>query len=113
MAVPPHARAAPPVLALRGYQPAGDFRAADEDNGGARAMTALALVLVRLAGVPGAQQETAAARLVSAGSRYALSALGPVSVSAAHFIAALIFLHTLPRAAFGQFSFLIIVSAFC
>ncbi|MBV9911019.1 MAG: hypothetical protein JOZ93_00505 [Sinobacteraceae bacterium] len=76
-------------------------------------MTALALVLVTLAGVPDTERESAAARLVSAGTRYALSALGPVTVSAAHFIAALIFLHTLPRAAFGEFSFLIIVSAFC
>ena len=76
-------------------------------------MTSFALVLVTLAGVPDAQRENAAARLLSAARRYILSALGPICVSAAHFIAALIFLHTLPRAAFGQFSFLLVVAPFC
>jgi O-antigen/teichoic acid export membrane protein len=45
--------------------------------------------------------------------RYGLSSLGPVSVSAAHFIASLLFLRLLKPVAFGQFSFLLIVVPFC
>jgi len=46
-------------------------------------------------------------------TRYALSVTGPVAVSAAHFIASLIFLRLLQAAEFGQFSFLLIVVPFC
>ncbi|HEX3429684.1 MAG TPA: hypothetical protein VHT03_02265 [Rhizomicrobium sp.] len=45
--------------------------------------------------------------------RYVLSAAGPVCISAAHFIAALVFLHTFTRAEFGQFSFLLVIVPFC
>lgn len=45
-------------------------------------------------------------------ARYGLSAGGPMATSGAHFIASLIFLHTLPPAAFGLFSFLLIVVPF-
>jgi hypothetical protein len=45
--------------------------------------------------------------------RYGLSSLGPVAVSAAHFIASLLFLRLLKPVAFGQFSFLLIVVPFC
>jgi O-antigen/teichoic acid export membrane protein len=45
--------------------------------------------------------------------RYALSVTGPVAVSAAHFIASLIFLRMLQAGEFGQFSFLLIVVPFC
>jgi O-antigen/teichoic acid export membrane protein len=45
--------------------------------------------------------------------RYGTSAIGPVSVSASHFIASLIFLHTLSPADFGAFSFLLIIVPFC
>jgi hypothetical protein len=45
--------------------------------------------------------------------RYGLSSLGPVAVSAAHFIASLLFLRLLPPAEFGRFSFLLIVVPFC
>ena len=45
--------------------------------------------------------------------RYGMSTLGPISVSAAHFIAALIFLRLLPRAEFGLFSFVFIIVPFC
>jgi len=45
--------------------------------------------------------------------RYGLSTSGPIAVSAAHFIASLIFLRLLPPAEFGQFSFLLIVVPFC
>jgi putative peptidoglycan lipid II flippase len=44
--------------------------------------------------------------------RYALSAFGPLAVSAAHFIAALVFLHTLSRDAFGVFAFVLVVVPF-
>jgi hypothetical protein len=46
-------------------------------------------------------------------SRYGLSVTGPVAVSAAHFIASLIFLRMLQAGEFGQFSFLLIVVPFC
>src|SRR5271157_1785063 len=45
--------------------------------------------------------------------RYGLSAFGPIAVSAAHFVASLIFLHALSRADFGLFSFLLVVVPFC
>ena len=45
--------------------------------------------------------------------RYGLSSLGPVAVSAAHFIASLFFLRLLRPLEFGQFSFLLIVVPFC
>ena len=75
-------------------------------------MSALALMLVTFAGIPAEKREHAAAGLLSAVTRYAFSAFGPISVSAAHFIAALIFLHSLPRTDFGLFSFLLIVAPF-
>jgi hypothetical protein len=46
-------------------------------------------------------------------TRYGLSVSGPVAVSAAHFIASLIFLRMLQAHEFGQFSFLLIVVPFC
>jgi hypothetical protein len=45
--------------------------------------------------------------------RYGLSSLGPVAVSAAHFIASLLFLRLLRPQEFGQFAFLLIVVPFC
>jgi len=45
-------------------------------------------------------------------ARYGVSAGGPMAVSAAHFVASLIFLHTLQPAEFGLFSFLLIVVPF-
>jgi hypothetical protein len=44
--------------------------------------------------------------------RYSLSAIGPVAVSGAHFIASVIILHHMARAQFGQFSFLLVVVPF-
>ncbi|MFO1247063.1 MAG: hypothetical protein U1E93_02320 [Alphaproteobacteria bacterium] len=44
--------------------------------------------------------------------RYGLSASGPVAVSAAHFIASLIFLRSLPAHEFGLFSFVMVVVSF-
>jgi O-antigen/teichoic acid export membrane protein len=76
-------------------------------------VTALALALLSFAGVPADRRQSVADGLVAATGRYALSALGPVSISAAHFVAALIFLHTLSRADFGLFSFLLVVTPFC
>lgn len=51
--------------------------------------------------------------MLKASLRYALSAMGPVSVSGAHFAASLLFLHFLKAGEFGQFSFLLIVVPFC
>jgi O-antigen/teichoic acid export membrane protein len=44
--------------------------------------------------------------------RYSVSTAGPVAVSAAHFIASLIFLRALPAREFGLFSFVIVVVSF-
>ncbi|HLY05474.1 MAG TPA: hypothetical protein VKR31_06985 [Rhizomicrobium sp.] len=45
--------------------------------------------------------------------RYALSSAGPVCISAAHFIAAFLFLHAFARTDFGLFSFLLVIVPFC
>jgi len=45
--------------------------------------------------------------------RYGLSSLGPVAVSAAHFVASLLFLRLSGPEEFGQFAFLLIVVPFC
>jgi hypothetical protein len=44
--------------------------------------------------------------------RYCASASGPVAVSAAHFLASLIFLHSLPAREFGLLSFVMVVVSF-
>src|SRR5687768_17382601 len=44
--------------------------------------------------------------------RHGFSSLGPVLVSGAHFLAALMFLHGFPVSGFGQFSFLLIIVPF-
>ncbi|HEX4079751.1 MAG TPA: hypothetical protein VHX61_12855 [Rhizomicrobium sp.] len=46
-------------------------------------------------------------------TRYALSASGPVCISAAHFVAAVVFLRSFSRAEFGLFSFALVVVPFC
>jgi|HubBroStandDraft_5_1064220.scaffolds.fasta_scaffold09089_4 hypothetical protein len=51
-------------------------------------------------------------RLVRLAGRYSLTAAGPIAVSGAHFAASLIFLHKLPPAQFGLFSFLLVVVPF-
>jgi O-antigen/teichoic acid export membrane protein len=50
--------------------------------------------------------------LAALAGRYAPSVLGPISVSAAHFLASLIFLRELPPVHFGQFAFLLVVTPF-
>jgi hypothetical protein len=55
----------------------------------------------------------AGAKVVRLAGRYGLAALGPLSTSAAHFLASFIFLRTLPPAEFGLFSFLLVVVPFC
>jgi O-antigen/teichoic acid export membrane protein len=45
--------------------------------------------------------------------RYGLSAFGPISVSGAHFVASVIFLHAFSRTDFGLFAFLLVVVPFC
>ena len=51
-------------------------------------------------------------RLARMAGRYSLSAIGPVAVSGAHFLASLIILHHMTRAEFGQFSFLLVIVPF-
>jgi len=50
--------------------------------------------------------------LAGAARRYSLSALGPLTISAAHFAASLLFLKLMPPAAFGLFSFVLVVVPF-
>ncbi|MGH6877702.1 MAG: hypothetical protein ACREHV_10045, partial [Rhizomicrobium sp.] len=45
--------------------------------------------------------------------RYGLSASGPVCISLAHFVAAIVFLRTFARAEFGLFSFALVIVPFC
>jgi hypothetical protein len=45
--------------------------------------------------------------------RYGLSSAGPLCISAAHFIAALLFLHAFSRTDFGLVSFLLVIVPFC
>jgi len=52
-------------------------------------------------------------RLAGVASRYGMSAFGPVSISAAHFIASLIFLHAFAPALFGLFSFALVIVPLC
>lgn len=52
-------------------------------------------------------------RFVRLAGRYGLTSIGPIAVSGAHFVASLIFLHRLPPADFGLFSFLLVVVPFC
>ena len=52
-------------------------------------------------------------RLLKVGGRYALSALGPVCISGAHFLAAVVVLHTLSPVHFGLFSFVMTIVPFC
>ncbi|HEX9159154.1 MAG TPA: hypothetical protein VF835_02915 [Rhizomicrobium sp.] len=68
------------------------------------------------AATPWAQTQVTFANNGKAGPialRYALSSAGPVCMSAAHFIAAFLFLHIFSRSEFGSFSFLLVVVAFC
>ncbi|MGA7675393.1 MAG: hypothetical protein WCA78_10165 [Rhizomicrobium sp.] len=51
--------------------------------------------------------------VLDAVTRYGLSVTGPIAISAAHFIASLIFLRMLRADEFGQFSFLLIIVPFC
>jgi len=76
-------------------------------------MTALATVLALFARVSVEERRDTAERIVAATTRYSISAFGPISVSGAHFLAALILLHGLPRTEFGLFSFMLVAVPFC
>src|SRR5579862_206445 len=124
MAVPSLARAAAPVLALRGDQsprvvPSANAHFLDQafsirlersrSRSGKCGMSALA----SCAQTPLVEH---AARNRNPGAvvwRYALSSAGPVCISAAHFIAAFLFLHAFARTDFGLFSFLLVIVPFC
>lgn len=59
------------------------------------------------------QGPTALEKLLRKASRYALSVAGPVAMSGAHFLAAVLVLHTLSPIHFGFFSFVMTVVPFC
>ena len=52
-------------------------------------------------------------KLLKVSGRYALSALGPVCISGAHFLGAVLVLHTLSPVHFGLFSFVMTIVPFC
>ncbi len=52
-------------------------------------------------------------KLLKVAGRYALSALGPVCISGAHFLGAVLVLHTLSPLHFGLFSFVMTIVPFC
>jgi hypothetical protein len=52
-------------------------------------------------------------KLLKIAGRYALSALGPVCISGAHFLGAVLVLHTLSPIHFGFFSFVMTIVPFC
>jgi len=56
---------------------------------------------------------TARHKLVRMAARYSLSAFGPVAISGAHFLGAVLVLHMLPRQHFGLFSFVMTIVPFC
>lgn len=70
--------------------------------------TALDLFDARLSAGPSALQ-----KLLTVAGRYALSAAGPVAMSGAHFLGAVLVLHTLSPVHFGLFSFVMTVVPFC
>jgi len=53
------------------------------------------------------------AGLAAVALRYGLSSIGPLCISAAHFIAAILFLRVFTRAEFGLFSFVLVIVPFC
>jgi O-antigen/teichoic acid export membrane protein len=66
-----------------------------------------------IASVTAPEREPGARKLGRVAVRYGLSASGPVSVSGAHFIASMVFLHVLSRAEFGLFAFLLVIVPLC
>jgi hypothetical protein len=52
-------------------------------------------------------------KLLASVARYSLSALGPVCISGAHFLGAVLVLHTLTPVHFGLFSFVMTIVPFC
>ncbi len=60
-----------------------------------------------------AQQASKLDKLLKIAGRYALSALGPVCISGAHFLGAVLVLHTLSPVHFGFFSFVMTIVPFC
>lgn len=52
-------------------------------------------------------------RVAAIGGRYSIATVGPLSVSASHFLASLALLRELPPADFGLFAFVLVVIGFC
>ncbi len=69
-------------------------------------------VAALIAGFQSGERWPQARRFGGVMMRYALSTLGPMSIATAHFLAALIFLHALSAAAFGLFSFVLVIVPF-
>jgi O-antigen/teichoic acid export membrane protein len=66
-----------------------------------------------IASVTVPEREASVRKLGRMALRYGLSASGPISVSGAHFVASMIFLHVLTRAEFGLFAFLLVIVPLC
>ena len=59
-----------------------------------------------------AESRTAVDALLATAWRYGLSTSGPVATSGAHFLASLLFVRALSAAAFGLFSFVLVIVPF-
>ncbi|HSM94737.1 MAG TPA: hypothetical protein VLT91_01745 [Rhizomicrobium sp.] len=68
--------------------------------------------LTATAGMDRAKAPSALGEFVSLVQRYAFNTLGPISIAGAHFLCSLVFLRFLPQAAFGLFSFVLVVVPF-
>ena len=76
-------------------------------------MAGIALPKAEFAGTGATEQPLKLRRFLRLTGHYSLSALGPVAVSGAHFVASLVFLRNFAPADFGLFSFLLVVVPFC
>src|SRR5580693_7197941 len=69
--------------------------------------------LADIASVTVPEREASVRKLGRMALRYGISASGPISVSGAHFVASMMFLHILARAEFGLFAFLLVIVPLC
>src|SRR5947209_3611404 len=77
-------------------------------HGTARMIAAASCAQTRSTAAPAPDRHLAALA-----RRYALSTAGPICMSAAHFVAAVVFLRAFTRVEFGLFSFLLVLVPFC
>lgn len=60
-----------------------------------------------------ARRRASLRKIVGAAGRHGITTLGPLAISAAHFLASLVLLRFLSSTEFGEFSFVIVITALC